>query len=123
MTNKTKDMFVELILDEGIFDKQECDLCTKDDYCQICGAECLADHLIENGAIVPPCKIGDTVYIIGVATLQMLERKVIGVYFYEEGISLALDNGMVVDVEQQFGETVFRTKEQAEQKLKEMRGE
>lgn len=26
--------------------------------------EFVADHLIENGVIVPPCKVGDTVYII-----------------------------------------------------------
>lgn len=27
-------------------------------------ANILADHLIENGVIVPPCKVGDTIYIV-----------------------------------------------------------
>lgn len=27
-------------------------------------AEVIADHLIENGVIVPPCKVGQTVYCI-----------------------------------------------------------
>jgi hypothetical protein len=27
-------------------------------------AEIIADHLLSNGVIVPPCKVGDTVYVI-----------------------------------------------------------
>ena len=27
-------------------------------------AEVIANHLIENGIIVPPCKVGDTVYVV-----------------------------------------------------------
>lgn len=64
MANEMRDRLVELMLDKGIFDKQVCDLCTKEDYCERCGAECIADHLIENGVIVPPCKVGDKVYIL-----------------------------------------------------------
>lgn len=26
--------------------------------------ECIADYLIENGVIVPPCKVGETLYLI-----------------------------------------------------------
>ena len=42
-----------------------------DHFCDQCGinkdshyAESLADYLLENGVIVPPCKVGDTVYVI-----------------------------------------------------------
>jgi hypothetical protein len=28
-------------------------------------ARVIADHLLENGVIVPPCKVGDTVYVLG----------------------------------------------------------
>lgn len=36
--------------------------CTNYDNVEKC-SECLADYLIENGVILPPCKVGDTVYV------------------------------------------------------------
>ena len=42
-----------------------------DHFCDQCGVnkdshyiENLADYLLENGVIVPPCKVGDTVYFV-----------------------------------------------------------
>lgn len=37
-----------------------------DAYDEYFGIECgtLADYLLKNGVIVPPCKVGDTVYIL-----------------------------------------------------------
>ena len=47
------------------FDSTFCNICERpDDDCAVCGSERLADYLISNGVIVPPCKVGDTVYII-----------------------------------------------------------
>mgnify|MGYP003418984875 CR=1 FL=1 len=34
------------------------------DKCRKCLTEKEADYLLENGIIVPPCKVGDTVYVI-----------------------------------------------------------
>lgn len=34
-------------------------------YLEKSDAEYIADHLLNNGVIVPPCKVGDTVYDIG----------------------------------------------------------
>lgn len=79
-----------------------------------------ADHLIENGVIVPPCKVGQTVYIIG------LDKKI--EKYFVEGICLYQD-GLFVEIlynGQGFSlplNKVFLTKAEAEQKLKEATGE
>ena len=48
-----------------------------DHFCDQCGVnkdshytENLADYLLANGVIVPPCKVGDTVYEIGIGKLS-----------------------------------------------------
>lgn len=91
-------------------------------------AEHTADHLIENGVRILPCDVGDTVYYLDGSII--VESKVHCISFggrygdYKGGqihiydsdkdnITVKLDN---------FGKTVFLTKEEAEQKLKEMRG-
>lgn len=38
-------------------------------------AEVIADHLLANGVIVPPCKVGDAVYIVD-GTTQTVWREV-----------------------------------------------
>jgi hypothetical protein len=61
-----RDRLVELI-------KQVDSYCAGAECCYNCvgygkGADCLnyliADHLIENDVVVPPCKVGNTVYIL-----------------------------------------------------------
>lgn len=90
-----------------------------------------ANYLIENGMIVPPCKVGETVYCIVpvgcklsvekgfVREFRITEEKVCAnivdceyIKFANLNINVSYDD---------FGKTVFLTKEQAEQKLKEMR--
>ena len=98
-------------------------------------AEELADYLLENGVIVPPCKVGQTVY--------RATKLVNGDEFVKEGIifevSSTYENGTTktrfyfwakgdewtsrhyslwCDLTE-FGKTVFHTKEEAETKLKE----
>ena len=79
-----------------------------------------ADYLLANGVIVPPCKVGDRVYLVGVFTGQIIETKVIGIAYNESGIYLILENFTVTSVAEQLGKTVFLTKEEAEEKLKEL---
>jgi hypothetical protein len=77
----------------------------------------IANHLIANGVIVPPCKVGDTVYWYGLVN-HLVEAKIV-----------AIDSGAKARVEkidyeydllgEDFGKTVFFTKEDAEQALKE----
>lgn len=54
--------------------KEADDICSKTKQCEGCigfgkGEECvnflIADHLLANGVIVPPCKVGDVLYVLG----------------------------------------------------------
>lgn len=120
MANEMRDRLVELMKTANVYDGYDCLLCEKpNDYCEYCWTEKLADHLIENGVVVPPCKVGDTVYCIDYI-LEIVEKCIVyGFYVINEKIQLCVDNG-----ECKFVTTDWHyTKAEAEQKLKEMRGE
>ena len=72
----------------------------------------IAEHLLANGVIIPPCKVGDTVYQID------------GVRVYESTIKNVIydTNGVAFD-EDAIGTTVFLTREEAEKALKERNNE
>lgn len=96
----------------------------------------LADHLIENGVIVPPCKVGDKVYVIMGTSCEDID----GVYTTCEFYNLKSENLCTLPKGKcpyryriaecyvtemnllrftaEWGKTVFLTKEDAEQKLK-----
>lgn len=69
----------------------------------------LADHLIENGVIVLPCKVGDTVYQLDTAG-DIYESKITKIIYDTNGI--AFDETAI-------GTSIFRTEAEAEQALKE----
>ena len=75
----------------------------------------LADDLLSNGVIVPPCKVGDTVYCIDYV-LKIVEKcKVYGLQIVNGKIQLLVDN-----CECKFVTSIwYLTKEEAEEKLKE----
>lgn len=70
--NAMRDRLIELL--EAVYknpkvrcprsDELTCDGCKYDlgDHCDI--SAIIADHLLESGVIVPPCKVGDTVYVV-----------------------------------------------------------
>ena len=78
----------------------------------------VAEHLLANGIVVPPCKVGQTVYVIDTAKEEIVERKVTEirqnewetVYIHSFGFGYP---------ESLLGKTVFITKEQAEKALAE----
>lgn len=88
----------------------------------------IAEQLIENGVIVPPCKVGDMVYYPwiyddnkGIAFTEVENIKI-----YVNGIPLVFVKDLGSDMPiptafypENFGETVFLTYEEAERKLKE----
>ncbi len=83
----------------------------------------IAEHLIENGVIVPPCKVGDNVYWINRVKKEIETDLVIAIHQYENGLSIATSTigskctstyGL-----NRFLEIMHFTKEQAEQALKE----
>ena len=90
-----------------------------------------ADYLLANGVIVPPCKVGDVVYFIyetydeeGINRC-VLDCKVeqLGIDSKSVWFQLKLPIGVKLSGyfrNNKFGQTVFLTKEEAEQKLKEL---
>ena len=91
-----------------------------DHFCDQCGVnkdshytDSLADYLLANGVIVPPCKVGTTIYMI-----VEKRAKVTREYFrFIKTTKLTFLN--LERVMNDFGKTVFLTREEAEAKLKE----
>ena len=84
-------------------------------------ADDIADYLISNGIIMPPCKVGDTVYFdtylhghsVGVRPHKVIKVKsVIMTEPSKGGIGAEIPDWS-------FGESVFLTREEAEKALKE----
>lgn len=89
------------------------------------GANCvdylIVDHLLANGVIVPPCKVGDTVYVCFSRT-RVIECKVAQIiieHIEEIGMSFICYGGMRFDM-RHWGKTVFLTREEAEKALEGM---
>ena len=95
-------------------------------------AETVADYLIENGVIILPCKVGDTVYMPwnyndkkGIAILEVTHIIIDGLHSYiktdfytdDEGFWNAYNGGNFNFSD--IAKTVFLTFEAAEQALKE----
>ena len=82
----------------------------------------LADYedLEEQGRLIKlPCKVGDTIYGLHKAMVCELDTETIGISKMPSGEILYLIDGWELD-KGDFGKTVFLTKSEAEQKLKEM---
>ena len=98
-----------------------------DHFCDQCGInkqsdyiENLADYLLVNGVIVPPCKVGDVVWIPSANSNKVYSKVVkdilirekdgeVGKYIYASSAYFLFEN---------IGKTVFLTREEAEAKLK-----
>ena len=90
--------------------------------------ERIADYLLANGIIVPPCKVGDTVYYPWIYDGQcgIAFSKVESIKIYVNGLPIAVVEDWKSDMPMpicfntdDFGKTVFLTKEEAKEKLKE----
>ena len=86
----------------------------------------IADHLLANGVIVPPCKVGDTLYVIS----QMRDKRILPFVNEYEATYIQVgkrkckvyheqDGFIKIFLQDDFGKTVFLTKEEAERALKE----
>lgn len=83
----------------------------------------LADHLLENGVIVPPVKIGDTVY--GISRGAIVPISIDRIQYSNRGIDILgrneryYGNGTItLHPNNEFGIEWYKTKEEAEQALK-----
>lgn len=93
----------------------------------------IADHLLANGVIVPPCKVGHKVFYFfetcdeqGKEKTRISEGVVVSFSLQEEGLwaYVRYKGGLTYwhIVEQDFGKTVFLTREEAEKALAEREG-
>lgn len=113
-----RERLIELITTSDIL----CDTCGENSpsYC----AEALADYLLANGVIVPPCKVGDMAYFViedGVIGKKYISpERIVDICtkgFYTSGHKDSDENGDLW-LWSEIGKTVFLT-EEAEQALKE----
>lgn len=91
-------------------------------------AENIADELLANGVIVPPCKVGDTVYEVFPKVKHIRSAKVVGFHLgkflnlrgqkRKEYLICYSDYSLTHIAIDKFGKTVFLTKEEAENALK-----
>lgn len=88
------------------------------DYINRLDIDWCADYLLSHGAIMPPCKVGDTVYSIGWFDATVKEEKILYLTYNSR-----LDNFVfVTDVghfdANQIGKFIFLTREAAEKSIK-----
>lgn len=72
----------------------------------------VAEYLLANGVIVPPCKVGDTVYWLD--NEKVKQGEVFEISIHSDGILVHTDIQFCLEVED-----VFLTREEAEKALKE----
>lgn len=101
-----KDRLIEQIIDSDVL----CDTCGENtrSYC----VEAIADHLLANGVIVPPCRIGTKIYML---VTKIPKHGFPEFTFIKETKLTYLNLERVIA---QFGKTVFLTHEEAEEALK-----
>ena len=102
-----RDRLIELL--EDTLQEWECDVTDKT-------LQEIAEHLIKNGVIVPPCKVGDKVYELTTSE-EIEQRKVKDIIYDNEGFRLRLEP--YFSYEYYLNETVFLTHSEAAQALKE----
>ena len=97
------------------WEPHSCEKC----YANNCEIGKLADHLLANGVIVPPCKVGDTIHTIssGLVKEHKIEkieitRSKIYLFFNWRGMGYEIADSDLI------GKTVFLSREEAEKALK-----
>ena len=91
---------------------------------EYCAAESKADHLLANGVVVPPCKVGATVWFelygqIEAAVIYHCTYESSHRGFFLSGAYAKDTRGLELSfVQNSLGKTVFLSREEAEQTLK-----
>ena len=92
--------------------------------------ERIADHLLSNGVIVPPCKVGDSVFVLTSDSITGFEKsrvKRMLLKNLQDGMTIKIIIPCVCDdwggavrefYPEDFGKTVFLTQAEAEQALR-----
>lgn len=106
-----RDRLIELCVE---FKHKECEDLT---YCDI---DLIADHLLANGVIVPQCNFKDTIYRISSKGEIYGDWELAYIQAYPDEV-LYIDDSDNYFTADDIGKTVFLTKEEAEEKLKELK--
>ena len=120
-----RERLIELLKSDSCESPMLCDPNCKYASLKRCYEERTADYLLENGAIMPPVKAGDTIYEIherrkgGEWVKIISERFVHGVEIYAGGCMIARCGSTISVFLSDIGKTVFLTREEAEKALKE----
>ena len=124
-----RERLIELLKNDSCESPMLCDPNCKYASLKRCYEERTADYLLENGVIVPPCCIGDTVYEIRengknpisgrrfdrcITTVQMLDCAAI-----RKSTLYAKEKRYAKNDSVRLGKTVFLTREEAENALEE----
>ena len=113
--NQMRDRLIELITEAHCVDTWDCNT---DDFKEPNPIEALADYLLDNGVIVPPCKVGDVVYYItGIHGRIIKEAKIEEIYCSDSGFAYHVSSDYLHFDMQQY--EIYFTKEEAEAALKE----
>jgi hypothetical protein len=87
----------------------------------------VADYLLDNGVIAPPCKVGDTLYYPSFGTDRVLLYKVISIKLNSKGLYVVCENclskSQMTHRATQIGETIFLTEVEAERALAERKSD
>lgn len=119
MQNEMRDRLVNLINQDNCPSPFMCSDKCKYAHLKNCSGDRLADHLIENGVIVLPCKVGTELFLSDYLNVhhRLKEYKFCG-----DRIVMIIEcwewQRTCTRFLEEFGKTVFLTKEEAEQKLK-----
>lgn len=98
---------------------------TKGASCDLEREMLFADFLLANGVIVPPCKVGQTVYVINsLFVSEYLIKEIayddIFFRFYCENNEYAIEHRHFMFFDERIGKTVFLPREEAEKALSEL---
>lgn len=86
---------------------------------EMCQVNSLADHILSDGWIRPPCKVGDTVYVLYPQIKYIEKYYVTGIILGDKNDTIQFKGGSVFTIwdkkyDEFFGKTVFFTLEEAE---------
>ena len=83
-----------------------------------CHVEDVTDYLLENGVVVPPCKVGDTVYeVTSTVANDMKESKVVAIVIAQDG-TIGVKTDYSFPITREVGRMVHLTKEEAQRALR-----
>lgn len=123
-----KERLVEMLqkAEQKCSNTMQCENCIEFGYGDRCVFYLTAEHLISEGVIVPPCKMGDTVYTVGYDFGSIFKCKICTVNYICGVWTGTMENTWVHAhgslyrwSESNFGNSIFFTKEEAEKALAE----